>query len=202
MEVLAIGILVLGLLIIVHELGHLFAGLQLGVKVLKFSIGLGPKVAGFTWGGIEWVVSAIPLGGFVKFSGDDPGEEAEPPKPDDFLAQSWWVKSLVAVSGPAMNIVLAFLLLYVGALIGFRIPDPDLIIGPVESGSKAELMGFQSGDRIVDIAGFAVSTGYELEDVWDSLRTDETVDSLSIVVARESRLDTLFAAIEGFIFIC
>lgn len=198
MEVLAIGILVLGLLIIVHELGHLIAGLRLGVKVLKFSIGLGPRVAGFQWKGIEWAVSAIPLGGFVKFSGDDPGEETEPPKPDDFLVQSWWVKILVAVAGPAMNIVLAFLLLYAGALIGFRVPDPDLIIGPVEADSKAEAVGFRSGDRIVDVAGFAVSSGYELEDVWDSISTQAGIDSMPIVVARENRFDTLFAAVRGF----
>ncbi len=71
-------VLLLGGLIFVHELGHFLAAKALGVRVLKFSIGFGPKLLGFRWHGTEYLVSALPLGGYVKMAGDDPGEEVPP----------------------------------------------------------------------------------------------------------------------------
>lgn len=191
MEVVIAGIIVLGILVIPHEIGHLLAGLRLGVRVLKFSIGFGPKILGFRWRGIEWVIGPIPLGGYVKFSGEDPGETAEQPDPGDFAAQPWWVKMVVAVSGPLMNVALAFLLLYVVAVAGFRVPDPQMILGTVEPGSPASLAGFLPGDRITEANGVPVRSSQDFAQVMRDARTAGADDSLTVIVARAQGPDTL-----------
>lgn len=191
MEAVITGIIVLGILVIPHEIGHLLAGLRLGVRVLKFSIGFGPKIIGFRWRDIEWVIGPIPLGGYVKFSGEDPGETTAEPAPGDFTAQPWWVKLVVAVSGPAMNIVLAFLLLYVVAVIGFKVPDPLMILGTVEAGSIADGAGMLPGDRIIELGGRPVQSSHDFLAAWQETKAGQGPDSTSIVVSRKGLLDTL-----------
>lgn len=201
METLLAGLIVLGILVIAHEFGHLVAGLRLGVTVLKFSVGFGPKVVGFTWNGIEWVISAIPFGGFVKFAGDEPGgeeeEEESTPDPGDFLTQPWWVKTVVAVAGPGMNVVLAFVLFYVVSLIGLRISDPDLIVGMVEAHSPGDSIGLLSGDRIVELGGREVDTWFDLMEVLAVSEKNQDVGSLALVVSRASTMDTLLVDAKG-----
>jgi len=82
---------VLGVLIFVHELGHFLAARRLGVRVLTFSLGFGPKILKFTRGDTEYCISAVPLGGYVKMAGDVPGEELAPEEAHrGFLAQPPW----------------------------------------------------------------------------------------------------------------
>ncbi|MGW8267559.1 MAG: RIP metalloprotease RseP [Longimicrobiales bacterium] len=117
MTVLA-TIIVLGVLIFVHELGHFGAAKLVGVEVQRFSIGLGPKIVGFRWGETEYVFSAIPLGGYVKMGGMEDevmeavegGKVAEPrvPGPRDFDAKPIWARTLVISAGVIMNMVFAF----------------------------------------------------------------------------------------------
>ena len=119
MTVLA-TIIVLGVLIFVHELGHFGAAKLVGVEVQRFSIGLGPKVFGFKWGETEYVFSAIPLGGYVKMGGMEDevmemvegGKAAKPrvPGPRDFDGKSLWARTLVISAGVVMNMVFAFFL--------------------------------------------------------------------------------------------
>ncbi|MBN1424236.1 RIP metalloprotease RseP [Candidatus Fermentibacteria bacterium] len=194
MEAVIIGIIVLGVLVIPHEIGHLLAGLRLGVRVLKFSIGFGPKIIGFRWRDIEWVIGPIPLGGYVKFSGEDPGETTAEPDPGDFTAQPWWVKLIVAVSGPMMNIVLAFVLLYGVAVVGFRVPDPLMILGTVEPGSVAAGVGMQPGDRIIELGGRPVQSSHDFLSAWQEATARGSSDSISLVVNRKGRLDTLLVS--------
>lgn len=111
-------IVVLGVLILVHELGHFWAAKALGIKVLRFSIGLGPRVLGFQRGDTEYVISAIPLGGYVKMSGmsDEVMDQVEggpvqgPRKAHstDFDGKPAWARALVLSAGVAMNMVFAF----------------------------------------------------------------------------------------------
>lgn len=111
-------IVVLGVLILVHELGHFWAAKAVGVKVLRFSIGLGPRVLGFRRGDTEYVISAIPLGGYVKMSGmadevmdqveGGGGEVRRRPAPTDFDGKPVWARALVLSAGVIMNMVFAF----------------------------------------------------------------------------------------------
>ena len=111
-------IVVLGVLILVHELGHFWAAKFVGVKVLRFSIGLGPRVLGFHGGDTEYVISAIPLGGYVKMSGmaDEVMEKVEGgtpemhrgPRPTDFDGKPVWARALVLSAGVIMNMIFAF----------------------------------------------------------------------------------------------
>ncbi|MCU0612247.1 MAG: RIP metalloprotease RseP, partial [Candidatus Eisenbacteria bacterium] len=194
MEAVIIGIIVLGILVIPHEIGHLLAGLRLGVRVLKFSIGFGPKVLGFRWRDIDWVVGPIPLGGYVKFAGEDPGETNEEPAPGDFGAQPWWVKLIVAISGPIMNVALAFVLLYLVAVAGFKVPDPLMIIGSVQAGSAAASMGMLAGDRITEFDGRPVTSSQDFLQAWEGAREASSRDSVTMVVARKGWADTLRAS--------
>ncbi len=111
-------IVVLGVLILVHELGHFWAAKAVGVKVLRFSIGLGPRVLGFRRGDTEYVISAIPLGGYVKMSGmaDEVIDQVEgggaevrrQPAPTDFDGKPVWARALVLSAGVIMNMIFAF----------------------------------------------------------------------------------------------
>src|SRR5512139_3075009 len=99
-------VLLLGGLIFVHELGHFLVAKALGVKVLRFSIGFGPRLLGVQRGETEYRISALPLGGYVKMAGDDPAEVVAPEdRGRGFLEQSPWRRFAIAVAGPGMNLV-------------------------------------------------------------------------------------------------
>src|SRR5512147_1584962 len=99
-------VLLLGGLIFVHELGHFLVAKGLGVKVVRFSIGFGPRLLGFTKGETEYRVAALPLGGYVKMAGDDPGEELpEQDRGRGFLEQRPWRRFVIAAAGPGMNLI-------------------------------------------------------------------------------------------------
>jgi regulator of sigma E protease len=145
-------VLLLGGLIFVHEMGHFLVAKALNVKVVRFSIGFGPRLLGFTRGETEYRVAALPLGGYVKMAGDDP---TEGPRPEDqgrgFLEQSPWRRFLIAVAGPAANLVFPLALyLGVGMLQNGR-PEPGPVVGTVAPGSPASQAGLRPGDRIVAV---------------------------------------------------
>jgi len=159
----------LGLLIVVHELGHFLVAKACGVRVLKFSIGFGAPIgigrfrARWESKGTEYVIGWIPLGGFVRMlgeamPGDDPVAMGIPAdaRPDEFLdAKSVWQKLAVVFAGPAMNLLLPIVCL-VGILwVGF--PRPAPVIGTVEANSPAEIAGLAVGDRIVALDGDEIS---------------------------------------------
>jgi regulator of sigma E protease len=157
---IAAFVFVLGVLIFVHELGHFIMARRIGVRVITFSLGFGPKVIGFNRGDTEYRVSAVPLGGYVKMAGETP-DDPRTGKPDEFLSKSKWQRFQVLIMGPVMNILLAIVLLWVVLMQGARVPaflDRAPIVGAVGAGSPAERGGVRPGDRIVKVAGREVGT--------------------------------------------
>jgi regulator of sigma E protease len=153
-------IFVLGVLVFVHELGHFLAARRIGVRVLTFSLGFGPKLLSFKRGDTEYCVSAIPLGGYVKMAGENP-DDARTGASDEFLSKSKWERFQVLIMGPIMNLVLAVvvmaLVLYQGAPQAAHVNRAP-VVGSIERGSSGEAAGFQVGDRIVSVDGRAVDT--------------------------------------------
>ncbi len=155
---------VLGVLIFVHELGHFLAARRIGVRVLTFSLGFGPKLLKFRRGDTEYCVSAIPLGGYVKMAGETP-DDPRTGSPDEFMSKTKWERFQVLIMGPVMNLLLAVVVMAVVLAQGAEVPvyqDQPPVVGSVESGSPAEQAGIQRGDLIVDVAGNPVDTWEDL----------------------------------------
>lgn len=151
---------VIGVLVFVHELGHYLAARRVGVRVLAFSIGFGPRLLGFTRGGTEYKIAAIPLGGFVKMAGET-AEDQRSGAPDEFLSKSKWERFQVLIAGPAMNIALAVLVLWGVLMQGADIPayrDMPPVVGAIEADAPALKAGVQVGDRILRVDDRAVET--------------------------------------------
>ena len=107
-------LVVLGILIFVHEFGHFIVARQLGVGVTKFSFGFGPKLVGIQRGETEYLISAIPLGGYVKLVGENDGDEVSPEEREKaFYQKPVWVKMAVVAAGPIGNLLFAFLVFWV-----------------------------------------------------------------------------------------
>lgn len=153
-------IFVLGVIVFVHELGHYLMARRHGVRVLTFSLGFGPKLVRWVRGGTEYCISAIPLGGYVKMAGENP-EDAPGGRADEFLAKSKWQRFQILVAGPAMNVLLALVVmtgvLYHGAPVPAYESQPP-VVATVLAGSPAERAGIRPGDRIVRVAGTDVDT--------------------------------------------
>ena len=157
-------IFVIGVLVFVHELGHFMLARRIGVRVLTFSLGFGPKLLAFTRGDTEYCVSAIPLGGYVKMAGENP-EEQRTGADDEFMSKSKWQRFQVLVMGPLMNIVLAVVVMTFVLYHGAEVPayeQQPAVVGTVDDGSPAERVGIQPGERIVTVAGRAIETWEQL----------------------------------------
>jgi len=151
---------VLGVLVFVHELGHFVAARRIGVRVLTFSLGFGPKLLTTRRGDTEYAISAIPLGGYVKMAGesmDDPRSGA----PDEFLSKTKWQRFQVLIMGPVMNILLAVVVMAIVLGQGAEVPayhDLPPVVGSVKAGSPADKSGLRRGDRILAVGDTAVPT--------------------------------------------
>ena len=150
-------LIVLGILVFIHELGHFIIAKLSGVGVLKFSLGFGPKIFGIKRGETEYLISALPLGGYVKMVGEATGEEVNPVDNEKSFANKPVIKrAAIVVAGPIMNLVLAFALLPFIYIIGVQIPaylDKEPIVGYVVKGENADKAGLQKGDVIQSIDG-------------------------------------------------
>jgi regulator of sigma E protease len=146
-------VLLLGGLIFVHELGHFVAAKLLGVKVTRFSIGFGPRLLGFRRGETEYLLSLLPLGGYVKMAGDEPGAEVPPEdRGRGFLEAAPWKRFAIAFAGPAANLAFPVIIYFALALAqnGSSVPGPTL--GTIMPGSAADRAGLRAGDRVVAVA--------------------------------------------------
>ncbi|MGA7558274.1 MAG: RIP metalloprotease RseP [Terriglobales bacterium] len=147
--------IVLGFLILIHEFGHFAVAKYFGVKVEVFSIGFGKRLVGFSRGETDYRISAIPLGGYVKMSGENP-MDARSGDPGEFLSHPRWQRFLVAIAGPAMNIILAVAVLTAVYMVHYEYPavvDEPTVVGWVNPDTPAQKAGIQIGDKIVSVDG-------------------------------------------------
>jgi regulator of sigma E protease len=163
---------VLGILIFIHEFGHFLVAKLAGVKVLKFSLGFGPKIIGTKIGETEYQISAFPLGGYVKPLGDNPREKVpKEEKARAFIHQSVLKRMAIVLAGPLANFLLAivvFALLY--SIMG--IPQSPPVVGKVVDGSAAQKAGIHSGDLIQQV---------------DEVKIDQWTDLPSVIAKSEGR---------------
>lgn len=140
-------VVVLAVLVLVHELGHFTTAKLFGVRVDEFGLGFPPRVKGWRRGGTLYSLNAIPLGGFVKMAGEN-GDASEP---DSFGAKPPWQRVLILVAGPAMNLLLALVVLTFTYSTGY--PDGLTTITGVAAHSPAAAAGLRNGDKIVAVNG-------------------------------------------------
>jgi regulator of sigma E protease len=162
-------IVVLGLLIFVHELGHFLVAKRSGVTVLRFSLGFGPRLFGFKRGDTDYCLSLIPLGGYVKMLGEEPGEEVEEEqRATSFSLQPVSKRIAIVLAGPFSNFLLAIVIFaFIYALSGIPQLTPE--IGSVSAGSPAEKAGLMAGDKVVVINEKAIADWEELSKLIEKL---------------------------------
>ncbi|WIG96232.1 RIP metalloprotease RseP [Myxococcus sp. SDU36] len=158
-------VILLGVLVTVHELGHFLVAKACGVKVLKFSIGFGPKLIGFTKGETEYQIALLPLGGYVKMAGDMPHEELSPEEASrGFLAQPPWKRGLIVLAGPAFNLIFP-ILVYFFVFLGPH-QATSTYVGTVSEGMPAVAAGIRPGDRILSVDGEPVRTFNDMREAF------------------------------------
>jgi regulator of sigma E protease len=168
-----LGLVGLGVVVLVHELGHFAAARAMGVEVEAFSIGWGPRIAGFKKGGTEWRFSALPIGGYCKMKGEESFrkalEEKAPEIPREkgsFYGAAPWRRIVIALSGPVANVVFALIVFIAVSTIGYSFPTYSnriVLLSEFDLGSPrlasypADKAGLKSGDRIVSANGRTIS---------------------------------------------
>lgn len=162
-------IFVLGILVFFHELGHFLIARKIGVKVLKFSLGFGPKLVGRKIGETEYLISTVPLGGYVKLLGEDPTEEMSPEdRGRSFSDQTVGKRIAIVMAGPLFNLILAALIFVFLFMVG--IPLLTTEIGDVIGDSPAMKAGVLPGDKIVAINGKEISLWDEMKEIIEKNR--------------------------------
>lgn len=175
-------IVMLGTLVLFHELGHYIAGRLCGVGIERFAIGFGHKIAAFKRGQTEFLIGWVPLGGYVKFYGGTRNEDT----PDDvqgllYWQASVWKRAFIVAAGPAANFILAFLIFWGMVIHGIEQPPPT--VGDVIEGSRAQQAGIVPGDRFVSVDGVTVKNWSDIERTFQKNPEKE----LDVVVLRDGR---------------
>jgi regulator of sigma E protease len=151
-----LGLVVLGVIVLAHELGHFLAARAFGVRVEKFSVGFGPPVLARRFGQTTYAISAVPLGGYVKMAGDQPDDEGRKGDPDEFLSAHWAKRFVIAVAGPLANLVLALVANFLVGIVGYQVSTPPSVIDTA-TGRAAEV-GFLAGDEILAVGSTPIET--------------------------------------------
>jgi regulator of sigma E protease len=189
-------VIVLGVLIFFHELGHFLVARLLGVGVETFSLGFGPKIFGKKIGITDYRISAIPLGGYVKMVGEQPDAELDPADiPLSFTHKHVFKRILIVAAGPFFNILLALIIFYgIFQISGLLILKPS--IGEVNEGTPAYRTGLKKGDLVVSIDGVNISSW---EDMAKMITTSKG-KTLSLSVLRGNSMRAVDVTPEPKIF--
>jgi regulator of sigma E protease len=182
---IVIGLVVLGTIVLAHELGHFLAARAFGVRVEKFSIGFGPAVLARRIGQTIYAISAVPLGGYVKMAGDQPGDESAKGADDEFMSQHWAKRFVIAVAGPIANLVLALIANFFVGIVGYQVATPTNVVEMVSG--RAEEVGFLAGDQIVQVEGTAVKN-------WHGFLvaiTEEAEGDITVRVDRQGGMESV-----------
>lgn len=195
-------VVLLGIMIMVHELGHFWAAVAVGVKVETFSLGFGPRLFGWKRGETDFRISAIPFGGYVRMFGEQPGqlaaaiqggedesaaaEASSPPAdPRAFFAKPRWQRAIVILAGPLMNVILAITIVTGLYMYAFpkEIEATDPAIASIAPDSPAARAGLQPGDKIISIADKTHPT-------WQDVLTTESLNAnhaVPVIIDRHGR---------------
>ncbi len=157
--------IVLGIMILLHEFGHYAAAKYFGVRVEQFAIGFGKRLIGFRRGETDYRINILPLGGYVKMSGENP-MDTRTDDPGEFLNHPRWQRFVIAIAGPAMNVLLAIAILTGVYMVHYEYPasaDGPAIVGWVMHNTAAEKAGIQVGDKIVRVDDTANPTWEQVD---------------------------------------
>jgi len=202
-------LIVFGILVFVHELGHFFMAKLVGVRVEVFSWGYGKRLFGFKKGETDYRVSLVPMGGFVKFSGEEAFDQEKEPDPRDFMAKKRWQRFLVLVMGSLMNILLALVLVSIIGMVGvtyFEHQGQKPVIGWIEPGSPAEQANLRIGDEILSINKRKTKTWSDVDIaigtrprrlVTVEVRRDEEILYIPLMTESKTRYDRGEAGFSG-----
>lgn len=171
--------LVLSLLIIVHEFGHFIMAKKNKVRVEQFSLGFGPQVFKKKKGDTEYSVSLLPLGGFVKMSGDDPAEYKG--KDYEYLSKSCWQRFQIIFFGPLLNYILGFLLFWFIFFAGY--PSLTSKVGGLIEGYGAQEAGLKAGDKVISVGKVKVDSWVELQ---KEVQKNKSAEKVELLVLRNN----------------
>jgi len=177
-------ILVLGGLIFFHELGHFLAARMLGIGVKTFSLGFGPKLAGFSWGATNYRLSLVPLGGYVSLAGEerDMTEDGGFSKEELFMNRPPWHRMIVVAAGPLFNFLLAWIIFW-GIIISNGQMGLAPTVGQLQPNSPAMHAGLEAGDNVLSIEGQKIIFWADLA---ETIQTSQS-DTLDFVVERDGQ---------------
>lgn len=164
METIIPAVILLGMLILVHELGHFFVAKKSGVGVKKFSLGFGPKIIGKKIGETEYLISLVPLGGYVKLEGEEPDEAVTDPE-RSFSNKPVSKRLAIVSAGPIFNLLFSVAILAIVFMTGVKVPSDSTVVGNVKKGFPAEVSGLNKGDTIIEIDGKKVDTWHQMAEI-------------------------------------
>lgn len=175
-------ILLIGILIFVHELGHFLFAKWMGVRVLTFSIGFGPKIWGFEHNGTSYQLSVFPLGGYVKMLGEDPTQDVPPEDQKDSLAsKAVWQRFLIVFAGPLFNLLLPFPIFFFFGLSQSSVLPP--VVGTVTKDGPAWVAGIRPGDKVVRLGSKSIDAWWQMQ----QHVSDNPGKTMQVVIERDGK---------------
>jgi regulator of sigma E protease len=186
------GVVALGVVVFLHELGHFTLAKFFKIKVLTFSLGFGKKLVGFKRGETEYVISALPLGGYVKMAGENPQEaDGQPARPGDFFYQAWWKRLAVTLAGPLMNWLSAALIFALVFWRGFEVPLALPQVVEVMPNSPAQASELLPGDVITALEEQPLLNWEKFETLLNQTMEKQQAGGLKLTIRRRGSEEKL-----------